>query len=254
MKTSFYIALWILIYPLLRLLDSSFVNENSFLVALAAIWGISVLLARAMPKYVAYSGALEVFPILESVYQGDVEAFRKRLAFDTAVETTSAVYYFVALAVVLVLTLGTGLNNWIALAIFAFFAFGSINCAVKYLKAKSGLSANPTGEQCRDIAVETYRLDYAAYYENRVGRSFQDVLPECPPQFKAFQIASLVIAAICTFLGLYYFLFYLTQILVVGGVAATAFYGMYLLYGTLAICFGVKDAITIWKSLKKPNQ
>ncbi len=41
MKTSFYFVVWILIYPLLGLLHNSFIDNNSFLVALAAVWGLS---------------------------------------------------------------------------------------------------------------------------------------------------------------------------------------------------------------------
>ncbi len=37
MKTSFYFVLWILIYPILGLLNNSFINENSFVVPLAFI-------------------------------------------------------------------------------------------------------------------------------------------------------------------------------------------------------------------------
>ena len=250
MKTSFYIVLWILVYPLLGLLDSNFINQNSFLVAIIAIFAISYLLNRAMPKHLVYARASEALPILEHVYNGDVEAFRKRLSFDTVVETTSAVSYCVALAVILVLVFEAGLNNLIALVIFALLAVAAISGSAKYIKAKSALSANPTGEQCRDIAYEVYRLDYAAYYNDRMGRSYRDMMPARPPHFKVFQIATLLFAAVCTLLGLYYFIIYLSNILEYWSIAAAAFYGMYFLYGSLAICFGVKDAIAAWKSLK----
>lgn len=37
MKTSFYFVVWILIYPLLGLIDNQFVNRNSFLYGSLAI-------------------------------------------------------------------------------------------------------------------------------------------------------------------------------------------------------------------------
>lgn len=37
MKTSFYFVVWILIYPLLGLIDNQFVNRNSFLCGSLAI-------------------------------------------------------------------------------------------------------------------------------------------------------------------------------------------------------------------------
>lgn len=37
MKTSFYFVVWILIYPLLGLFHSGFVNQNAFIIALLAV-------------------------------------------------------------------------------------------------------------------------------------------------------------------------------------------------------------------------
>ncbi len=50
MKTSFYFVLWILVYPILGLLNNSFINENTFVLALALVWGLSWLLNQAIPK------------------------------------------------------------------------------------------------------------------------------------------------------------------------------------------------------------
>ena len=76
MKTSFYFVLWILIYPILGLLNISFINNNTFVVALAAVWGISWLLNQTMSKTHTYERASQIAPILEDVYTCNVESFR----------------------------------------------------------------------------------------------------------------------------------------------------------------------------------
>ena len=79
MKTSFFFVLWILIYPILRLFNNSFINNNTFIVALAVVWGLSWLLNRIMPDTITYERASRIAPILEDVYTGNVASFKKRL-------------------------------------------------------------------------------------------------------------------------------------------------------------------------------
>lgn len=54
MKTSFYFVLWILIYPILGLFHSSFIDNNSYIVALAIVLGLSWILNRLMPTTLSY--------------------------------------------------------------------------------------------------------------------------------------------------------------------------------------------------------
>lgn len=62
MKTSFYFVIWILIYPLLGLLNIDFINNNSFIIALAVVWGLSWLLNRLIPNILLYEYALRTAP------------------------------------------------------------------------------------------------------------------------------------------------------------------------------------------------
>ena len=94
MKTSFYFVLWILIYPILGLLNNDFVNNNAFVVALAAVWGFSWVLNRSMPKTLTYERVSQIAPILEDVYTGNVESFRKRLSREAMVETITSVIFW----------------------------------------------------------------------------------------------------------------------------------------------------------------
>ena len=252
MKTSFYFVLWILIYPILGLLNNDFVNNNAFVVALAAVWGFSWVLNRSMPKTLTYERVSQIAPILEDVYTGNVESFRKRLSREAMVETITSVYFLVTVCVILFAIIKAGVNDWVALIVFGFFTFGAVSRSSKLMKAKSELNNGPTAERCMEISDETYQLDYASYYEAHEGRSYQDMLPPRPANYKAFQITSMVIATVCSLLGLLYLVLGIAIMIKENSAEAFAFSGMYILYGSLATYFGVKDVINIFHTFKKP--
>ena len=158
MKTSFYFVLWILIYPILGLLNNSFIDNNAFIVALAVVWGLSWLLNRIMPNTLTYERALNVAPILEDVYTGNVASFSKRLSKEATIELVTAIYFIVTTIVIAIAIFKAGVNDWIALIIFGFFTFGAISRSAGLIKAKTNLKNNPNPEQCMEIAEETYKL------------------------------------------------------------------------------------------------
>ena len=244
MKTSFYFVLWILIYPFLWLFDNSFINNNTFIVAFAIIWGLSWLLNRIMPETLTYERASQIAPILEDVYTGNVASFKKRLSREASIGVITAIYFAVTTGVVAIAVFEVGINDWIPLAIFGVFTIGAISRSAGLIKAKSQLNDNPTSEQCMEIAGETYKLDYASYYEARCNVSYEEMLPTKPKHFKAFKIFSIVISTIASLLGLLYIVFGIVIMLSQSSLEAGAIAGMYFLYGSLATYFGVKDFIS----------
>lgn len=250
MKTSFYFVLWILIYPILGLLNNSFIDNNAFIVALAVVWGLSLLLNQIMPNTLTYERALNVAPILEDAYTGNVASFSKRLLKDATIELVTAIYFIVTTIVIAIAIFKAGVNNWIALLIFGFFTFGAISRSARLIKAKINLKNNPNPEQCMEIAEETYKLDYASYYEARNGADYSHMMPEKPKHFKILQVCSTIISAICTLLGAAYI--FLGVILFFGQpIEVQTIAGMYFLYGTLATYFGIKDFISGVSSRKQ---
>ena len=250
MKTSFYFVLWILIYPILGLLNNSFIDNNAFIVALAVVWGLSLLLNQIMPNTLTYERALNVAPILEDVYTGNVASFSKRLSKEATIELVTAIYFIVTTIVIAIAIFKAGVNNWIALLIFGFFTFGAISRSAGLIKAKTNLKNNPNPEQCMEIAEETYKLDYASYYEARNGADNSHMMPEKPKHFKILQVCSTIISAICTLLGAAYI--FLGVILFFGQpIEVQTIAGMYFLYGTLATYFGIKDFISGVSSRKQ---
>lgn len=244
MKTSFYFVLWILIYPILGLLHNSFIDNNAFIVALAIVWGLSWLLNRMMPDTLTYEGAEQVMPILEDVYAGNVSSFRKRLVSDCNIEVVTAIYFVVTTVVIAFAIFKAGVNDWIALIIFGFFTYGAIARSKSLIRARAELKSNPTSEQCMEIADETYKLDYASYYDARNGASYQEMMPPKPKYFKVFKVFSVTIAVIAALLGLLYIILGVLIMFSQTTIEAGALAGMYFLYGSLAAYFGVKDFVS----------
>lgn len=250
MKTSFYIVLWIVIYPILGLFNNSFVDSNAFLIALAIVWGLSVLLNRTMPNTLLYEQVSERLPVLEDVYNGNVQAFRKKLCRETLIDGLSAVYLCIAVIVIAIAILA-GAKDWIAFIIFALLAYSSVIRAISLFKGYRKLKANPVPDECVNIVDVAFKCDYAAYYEERERRPYQDMFPPRPKQFKTFQVFSLVVAVIAAILGLAYIIMAIWVVTAYSSVEADSVAIMYFLYGSLAAYFGVTDSFSIAGQLKK---
>ena len=252
MKTSFYFVLWIIIYPLLGLLDNPWINQNSFIVALLVVWGVSWFLNKTIPNTIRYENITGHAMIMEEIYTNHLESFRKRLSRQSIVEFITAVYFGVALVfIIFSLIHGGDANDWIALVIFVLFAYGTIRRAYALNQAKWQVANNPTQEECSQVAKATYGLNYDAYHINREGASFKEMLPPMPRNYILFQIISLIIAIVCSVLGIIYLVMALIS-LIHGHFAVGISAGiMFFLYGSLATYFGIRDTISGITFLKK---
>lgn len=244
MKTSFYFFLWIIIYPLLGLIHSSWIFQNSFIVALIIVWIVSWILNKNMPDTIRYERSTEISSILEDVYLGNINAFRKRISKRVTIDFVTAIYLGVAFVFVLFSMVRGSADDWIALLIFGFFAFGTLSSAVKLSQANNRIKSNPTTDECARVLEQVYRVDYTSYYNARQYSSTEAMLPPKPSHFKTFQVFSLIIAIICGLLGLFYLI--LSIIILSQNRSAEAISGgiMYFLYGSLAAYFGIRDSTT----------
>lgn len=251
MKPSFYFVLWIVIYPILGLIPSQGVQDYSFIVALMVVWGLSLLLNRLMPNILTYSRASEFAPIMEDVYTGNVNSFKKILSRDAIIETVTSLYFLVAIALILFVMFKTDTREWFALIIFGYFAFGAISRSVALVKANGRLRSNPTSEECAQIVEENYKMDYAAYYNDRQNTTYEEMLPPRPQLYTAFQITSIVIAVICAVLGVLFILSGVGLTFAENEIALATLAAVYFLYGSLATYFGIKDTLSCIRAFKK---
>lgn len=251
MKTSFYFVLWIIIYPVLSLFGNPTIDRNSFIIALVIVWGINMLVNRIMPKTIVYERVTEIAPILEDVYTGNVRSFSSRLTKSIMVQTLTAVYFTLSTVVIATTLFISDINDWISLAIFAFFAIAGISRTAALAKAKSRLNSDPTPRQCEEIAVQTYKLNYQSYFERRRNcASYAQILPPKPIHYRVYLIESLIFAGLATLSGLIYISMALISWFSGRSLEARAMAGMFFLYGTLALYYGVKDIVSSARSLR----
>lgn len=251
MKTSFYFLLWIAVYPLLGLLNNSFVNENSFVVAFVVVIGVSWLLRRLMPRTLIYESAAQRLPLLEDIYQDKTEVFAQQVWRDAIIETVTAIYLIVSTFAVGYFAMSGSGESWIAVAIFALIAYGAMVRSASLFKARNEIESNPTQEECAAVAHELYQVDYAAYAEQRSQTSYEDMLPERPRMFKLFAVVSLVVACVVALVGLWFVVEAVMAFTLGAGTGVLAYAGIYILYGSLAVYYGVKDTFSCVRLLKK---
>lgn len=244
MKTSFYFVIWMVIYPLLGLLNSPMIDQNSFLIALILVWGLAWFINRSIPQIIRYEKILEYSQIMNEVYTGNVQGFRKRLGTMATIEFISALYFGVAFVFSLFLLTTSGSNGWLELLIFGFLAFGTVSRAAKLQKLTWRLRKNPNPQECVSV-VDAMGLDYASYYDHRRNVGKDAVLPPAPRHFKAFRIFSIIMSAICIILGLLFLVMAMLSLIAHYSILGVATYGiMTLLYGSLAVYFGIKDIMS----------
>ena len=240
MKTSFYFVLWIIIYPLLSSLGSEAVNENAFLVALISVIVISYILNRWTRNISVYDYASQTGPILEDIYNGNVNSFKKRLSRHALIEIITACYLVSATIAILIFSQSF---EWVALTVFVILSFQSISYSIKLISSKWRIRRYITPEECIEIAENAYNLNYTEYYEARTQCSYADMFPPRPSFYKLYQVCSISFAAVAILLGAGFIVSNIINIFLNHNISFGVLAIVGLLYGSLAIYFGVKYII-----------
>lgn len=249
MKTSFYFVIWIIIYPLLGLLHNPVVNQNSFIIALVVVWALSYWINRSMPDTIRYEAAESRARINEEIYSGNIESFRKRISRQATIQFVTAIYFGATLVFVLFsIFRHSDVNDWIALVLFGIFAYSAITGANQFYKANHELRQDPSRETAGRVARNVYRLDFDAYRSRRdIVSGYSEMLPPRPCHFQAFRIFSLIVAVVCIILGLFYLLRAILLIVAMPSADGISAGIMYVLYGSLATYFGIRDTVSLSK-------
>lgn len=243
MKTSFYFIVWIVIYPILGLFRNEWINQHSFFVALACVWVLSWFLTKSMPATISYERKFSQAQIMNEVYTGNVEGFRRRLRRMSIIEFVGAVYFGFTFLLTLYFVFTGRRSGIFELVVFGFLAAGTIARASKLQKYSSQLRRNPNPQESVAI-VEEMGMNYAAYYEQRKNSGRDAIMPPPPRHFTVFQIFSLIAAVVCTLLGVIFIILSILGIAGHSSFGATSYGIMYLLYGSLATYYGIKDCIS----------
>lgn len=250
MKASFYFVLWILIYPLLGLLNNDFINSNSFLFALFVVWGLSWLINRSIPQIIRYERVTSQYPMLEDVYTSNVKGFAGKLAVASRIEIVTAIYFAVATAAI-IFDFVKNFDNWLELIIFGLFAYSVFSHSNRLVKASRDLKMNPTPEECMNIADNIFAMDYASYYNRRQTRTYAEMYLPRPKGMTAFRVISILFALGAAILGIVFIVMSIISMLNYPAFIAGTFGSMMILYGSLAAYYGIRDTVQSVQSFRK---
>lgn len=242
MKTSFYFVLWIAIYPILTIFG---LQEQSFMIALIIIFGLSWLLNSRFSNLTTYERLAQAAPIMEDLYTGNVLSIIKRMKRELVVETITAIYLLIATAIMAYSVFQNGSSEIFALVIFGLISLGAITRSNKLHKSLSAIKSDPSAENCVEVVSDVYQINYAAYYEKRQYYSYESILPPAPKHYSVFKVLSFIFAIACVLLGAFYVISSLLPIVFGGFSIIGLFFTMRFLYGSLALYFGIKDLVSI---------
>lgn len=248
MKTSFYFVLWIAIYPILDLLG---LQDQSFMIALITVFGLSWLLNSKFSALTTYDRLTQAVPAMEDVYTGNVASIINRLTRELIVETATAIYLLIATAIMGYMVFINGSSELFALIIFGLITVGAIIRSNKIHKTLFALKSNPTPDNFAKMVSNVYQINYAAYHENRQTRSYEEILPPRPKYYAVFRAISFIFAIACIILGSLFTVSSLLPMILEGFSIVGLFYTMRFLYGSLALYFGIKDIAALLSTRKK---
>lgn len=247
MKPSFYFVLWITIVWIIALIPMRSVQEYSFILALLAVYGISVGLRNLMPNILGYDRALYSSDILENIYMGNFTGLLRRIRTDAVLEGVISVYMLVTVVFIVATMGGAVVDSLTGLVIFGLFFIGSAIGTYRLVNGYYAIKDSPDADTAADVVRTVYRLEYTDYYDAHQGRTLGEILPPRPRGYKGWLVASIVIAAVCALLGTFYLIISMVSF---SDYRQLTMVTMLSLYGVLAIAFGVKDIINCSKTIK----
>lgn len=252
MKTSFYFVIWILVYPFLRIFNNPFINNNSFIIAFIGVWILAYFINKSIPQIIIYDRRIKGIPMLEEIYTGNIRLFENRLNRDAIIQGITAVYFLLSTALIIIMMVIYHSMDWIALLIFIFLTLSVSQRAFVFVRSCKKLKSNPSSQTGIDIAKEIYNLSYISYYDRRQRMSYAAMFMPIPRHYGVFRIFSMCMALICMLLGI------ASVIMSIFSLIGNQYYhlgdfasSIIILYGALAVYYGISDFITSLQSVPK---
>lgn len=253
MKTSFYFVIWIAIYPILDLLGIS--PSYSFFIALIAIAFLSSRLNKAMKNIITYDRTIQAVEICEKAYNADLQSINKKISTIFTLNLISLIY-FITISAYLLKTIISGVSSEIiTLLIFLFFTFTNGYTLNTTIRAKQYMRNTTSDPEALNKALQlVFHVNYTEYCRKHIQTTGPSpILPPRPHHYTTYLATSLIIAIICIILGTATLI--IGFILTISATTATQLNGtIMLLYGALAIYYGIYDTITTLRAQRLPGQ
>lgn len=252
MRTSFFFVMWIIVYPILDIVGIDGIEKYSFVIALMLIGGLSMVLRRVFPEMIEYDASVEKYPILEVVFNDEVAIFRKRLRRSFEIEAITGIYFIFTILLSLLFMMELRRPMIIEVAVFGVLAYGSIAHALRLRRALSSVNDNPSPQNCMGIVDDVYRTNYIEYYNMRKLYSYDELMSDRPRHYGAYRTVSIAFAVIATILGCATIVLSILSLTQTAAPLAAPMAIVMLLYGSLALIFGLKDTAAL-TCLKRPS-
>ncbi|MDE7385755.1 MAG: hypothetical protein K2N28_01305 [Muribaculaceae bacterium] len=239
MKTSFYFFLWFIVYYLIGLTGVPALVNNSFVVALILVYLISRLNSKLFAQDIAYQANLNKWYIFEIFYSNEPRKLTRILRNRVIGETVWALYCILTVFGLLLI----GARDFLVLGVFGFLGVISMVASSRNFNRMRDINENglPSFDQSPYAPLSP---EYIAYREARAAYTAEQLRPQAPAISKWVNIMSIVFAALCSLIGLLY------MILLIGTLGNMQILDVtFLIYGVLAIYFGVKDLVASIRAL-----
>ena len=241
MKTSFYFVFWILIYPLIDMLNIPFLNENSFFIACIFIMFIlPKIVNRIFKKDLVYLQQKANIDSLEDIYSNNLTKIRKNIFTNILLTGVSFIYFVSFIIGINILSFSDSILLYI---VFGFLSIVYGNGLIKQLKLYWELKdIEYIDNDSIYLLIDDNNIPYYEnYYETRQYNSYNDICSQLGNPRKAFKITSIIFSIISIILGITLLIIWLPVLLYAN--TGESFIIAMILYASMAFFYGVKDII-----------
>ena len=240
MKTSFYFFLWFIVYYLISLTGVPALMNNSFLVALVLVYLISRLNGRLFAKDIAYQATLNKWYIFEAFYSHEPRKIVNMLRDSVIGNSIWALYCILTVFGLLML----GIYNYLIIGVFGILGVISMVASSRNFNRMRDIKENGLPPFDKS-PYAVFTPEYNHYSMNRSIATAEALKPTPPAISKWVNILSIVFASLCTLIGIGYVI-----LLVINSIGDMYLIDVtFLLYGVLAIYYGIRDLINSIRAL-----
>lgn len=241
MKTSFYFVFWILIYPLIDLLNIPFLSENSFFIACVFIMFIlPKIVNRIFEKDLIYRQQKANIDSLEDIYSNNLTKIRKNIFTNILLTGVSFIYFVSFIIGIYILSFSDSILLYIVFGFLSIvYGIGLIKQLRLYWELKN---IELIDEDSIYLLIDDNNMPYYEnYYESRQSNSYNDICSQLGNPRKAFKITSIIFSIISIILGITLLIIWLPVLLYAN--TGESFIIAMILYAGMAFFYGVKDII-----------
>lgn len=246
MRTSFYFVFWAILYPLPDLAgNGSFIIQQKYFFIILGI----IIIAKIFNSYFndaqKYEKNTHDNIILEEIYNRELEAFHRRLIYETIIETCTGVYFLIAILILGKLVFQTGpqhLLSFMLMLIVLYFVLARSYNRVRMLRI---FKTSPSCDTCANIVQRLYNLNYNSYTHIRSQKSYKQIQKLQPESFHTYRLTSIILASASGICGIGYIAVSIINFVTDRTICTPEYAGMYLFFGFLALHFCIRDLISI---------